>query len=129
MLFLQCIQNFLQVNICFDIHRHYWRSVHDEDQDFEMTLSVQKYVKAVLKAVVDCVMDSPEVRVGERLLPLDSTTCCSTSSSLSSSSSSSFQVVTNECVRVNDADDCIEVQLKVFVPAVRFGDTVQRYEY
>ena len=127
MLFLQFVRPACKINICFVIHRHYWRSVRDEDQDFEITVSVQKYVKAVLEAFV-CVMDSSAVHADGGLLQLDAnTTCCSTSSSLSSSTSCSFQVLAKECVSVKDTDDCIEVQL--FVPAVAFADTVERYIY
>eukprot|EP00804_Cyclotella_cryptica_P028993 CCRYP_012410-RA/>CCRYP_012410-RA protein AED:0.46 eAED:0.46 QI:0/-1/0/1/-1/1/1/0/170 len=98
-------------------------SQHCLEQNFEMTITVRKYVKTLLEGYVDCVMHSPHIEIDEDSLERDSTCCTSTTSSASFCSSSSItsQAATKERLSVrSDSNDCIEVQLEVFVPAVVF---------
>lgn len=106
-------------------------SHHCEDQDFEMTITVQEYVKTLLEAFVDCLMDVPHIRIDGRSLERNSTCCTSTtcSASFSSSSSITSQTTTKERLSVNDSNESIEVQLEVFARTVVFSDKVQHYEY
>jgi hypothetical protein len=91
-------------------------SFHFEDQDFETTISVQEYVKALLEGFVDCMMHLPHMQVDER--------CLETSGSIRSS-----QSVSKERLSINDSNGSIEVHLQVVVPTVAFSDKVQYHEY
>lgn len=98
-----------------DILWHHWRSLTNEDPDFEQLMSAQKYVKALLESFVDCVLQTSELDSQGT----DSTLSCTSSSS--SSSSDSFEP-SKERVSVNESYDGIELEL--FVPSVAFSDTV-----
>lgn len=99
-----------------DILWHHWRSLTNEDPDFDLILSAQKYVKALLESFVDCVMQASEL--GSQ--GTDSTSSC-TSTSSSSSSLDSFEL-SKERVCINESYDGIELEL--FVPSVAFSDVV-----